>query len=73
MESRGIVMLPAHHGLICVLLELHQADACDVLHVHVTVGALRRVPVQVGRGGRRGNSQSFVTVNFMCHYIMSLK
>lgn len=72
-ESRETGSFPPYHGLICVLLELHQPDPRYILHIHVAVGALRGIPVQVRRGGRRGDSQRFVTVNFMCHYIMGLK
>lgn len=62
-----------YHWFICVLLELHQPDSCYILHIHITVSALRRISVQIGRSGRRCNSQRFITVNFMCHYVMSLK
>lgn len=37
-----------YHWLICVLLELDQADSGDVLQIHVPVGALWGVSVQVG-------------------------
>lgn len=37
-----------HHGLIGVLLKLDQANPGDVFQVHVSVGAVRGVSVQVG-------------------------
>lgn len=44
-----------HHGLIRVLLELDQSDSGDVLQVHVSVGAVRGVSVQVRGSGRGGH------------------
>lgn len=62
-----------YHGLVCVLLELDQADSGDVLQVHVSVGALRGVPVQVGRGGWRCHPQSLVAVNLVGHHVVGLQ
>ena len=63
----------AHHGLVCVLLELHQADAGHVLQVHVSGGALRGVPVEVGRGGRGRDPQGVVAVHLVGHHIVGLE
>ena len=62
-----------HHGLVCVLLELHQADAGHVLQVHVSGGALRGVPVEVGRGGRGRDPQGVVAVHLVGHHIVGLE
>lgn len=34
-----------YHGLICVLLELDQADSGHILHIHISVGAFWRITI----------------------------
>lgn len=62
-----------YHGLVCVLLELDQPDPGDIVQVHVPVGALGRVPVQVGRGGRRCHPQRLVTVDLVGDHVVGLQ
>lgn len=63
----------SYHRFVSVLLELHQAYSSHVLQVHVSVGALGRFSVQVGRGGRGRDPQSLVTVHLMGHHVMGLE
>lgn len=62
-----------YHWLICVLLKLNQTDPGDVLQVHVAVGALRGVSVQVRRGGWRRYPQRLVAVNLVGHHVVGLQ
>lgn len=62
-----------YHWLVGVLLKLNQADPGDVLQVHVAVGALRGVSVQVWRGGRRRYPQCLVAVNLVGHHVVGLQ
>lgn len=65
--------LSAYHGLISVLLELDQTNPGDILQVHVSVGAVWGVSVQVWRSGRGSHPQRLVTVDLMGHHIVGLQ
>lgn len=45
LERLQHVCLTVYHWLVCILLELDQADSGNVLQVHVSVGALWGVSV----------------------------
>jgi len=62
-----------HHWLIRVLLELDQADSGDVLHVHVSVGAVRGLSVQIRGRGRGGHPQRIVAVDLVGHHVVGLQ
>lgn len=47
LQHVHLSFLSSHHGLISVLLKLDQADPGDILQVHVSVGAVWGVSVQV--------------------------
>lgn len=64
---------PTHHGLVRVLLKLDQTDPGDVLQVHVPIGAVRGVPVQVGRCGRGRHPERLVAVDFVGHHVVGLQ
>lgn len=65
--------MSTHHGLIRVLLKLDQANPGDILQVHVSVGAVWGVSVQVRGSWRGSHPQSFVTVDLVSHHIVSLE
>ncbi len=62
-----------HHGLISVLLKLDQANPGDVLQIHVSVGAVWGVSVQVRRSGWRGHPQRLVAIDLVGHHIVGLQ
>lgn len=63
----------AHHGLVGVLLKLDEADPGDVLQVHVSVGAVGGISVEVRRSGWRGHPQRLVAVDLVGHHIVGLQ
>lgn len=62
-----------YHGLVRVFLKLDQSDPGDVVQVHVPVGALGRVSVQVRRGGRRRHPQRLVAVDLVGDHVVGLQ
>lgn len=62
-----------HHGLVGVLLKLDEADPGDVLQVHVSVGAVWGVSVQIRGSGRGGHPQRLVAVDLVGHHIVGLQ
>lgn len=68
-----VCFLSTHHGLVSVLLELDQANPGDVLQVHVAVGAVWGVSVQVWRSGWGRHPQRLVAVYLMGHNIVGLQ
>lgn len=62
-----------YHGLVCVLLELDKTHSGHILQVHVSVGALWGVSVQVWGGGGRGHPEGLVTVNLVSDYVVCLQ
>lgn len=62
-----------HHGLIGVLLKLNQPNPGDIFQVHVSVGAVRGVSVQVRWSRRGSHPQRLVAVHLVCHHIVGLQ
>lgn len=69
----GKSLVSTHHGLVGVLLELDQANPGDIFQVHVSVGAVWGVSVQVRRSGRGSHPQRLVAVDLVSHHVVSLE
>lgn len=73
MKLKTRVSLFTNHWLVSVFLELDQPDSGHILQVHVPVGAVWGVSVQVRGSGWRGDPQSLIAVNLVRHHIMGLQ